>query len=169
MNVFTLPNLISLLRIPLALAFLQEQPLVRAGAILLAMLSDGLDGYFARRYSKSSRFGTLLDPVTDKFFVFVVLGILISEHRLSPIEAMAMLCRDFSVIVFGFYLALNGKLSSYKFRAIWCGKVTTVMQLIVLLGLTFHIIFPSFVFASFILLGLLALAELYLEKSYLKT
>ena len=161
----TLPNIISLLRIPLAFAFFQENTFYRAGAVLLAMISDGLDGYFARRYRLSSRFGTLLDPFTDKFFVFIALCTMIHENRLTVLEAAAMICRDFSVIIFGIYLTFKGSLSRYKFRAIWCGKITTVMQLTVLMGLTLHISFPPIVFFSFITLGLLALLELYLERS----
>lgn len=168
MNIFTLPNTLSILRIPLALAFLQANPVVRATAIVLAMLSDCLDGYLARRYQNSSRFGTLLDPISDKFFVFFVLGILMSENRLSGVQALTILCRDFSVILFTCYLAIKGKLATYECRAIWCGKVTTALQFIVLVGLTFHVTFPPFVFVSFIVLGLLALAELYFEKGQLK-
>lgn len=162
---FTIPNFLSLLRIPLAMAFFQHNPLYRAIAIILALASDGLDGYLARRYNQSSKLGTLLDPLMDKFFVFFALGVLLEERRLEMWQAATMLCRDFSVILFGFYLAIRGKLASYQFSAIWCGKVTTVMQLLVLFGLTFTIPFPSIVFLSFAVLGLLALVELYSQKN----
>lgn len=166
---FTLPNLITLLRFPLALAFLQENPFYRAIAVLLAMLSDGLDGYIARRYDKISRFGTFIDPLADKFFVLFVLGIFLTEKRLLPWEAATMLCRDFSVLIFGTYLAFKGTLSQYQFRAIWCGKLMTALQFIVLFGLIFpNIYIPSFVFVLFILIGLSALVELYLDRSKLK-
>lgn len=52
---FTLPNLISLTRLPLALVFLQENTFYRIAALILAMLSDALDGYYARRYDLSSQ------------------------------------------------------------------------------------------------------------------
>jgi len=165
---FTLPNLITLLRFPLALAFLQDNPVWRGLALLLAMLTDGLDGYCARRYGKISRVGTFLDPLADKFFVFFVLGILLSENKIGSWEAMTMLCRDFSVILFGFYLAWKGTLAAYQFRAIWCGKIATALQFAVLLGLAFHANIPAFVYISFIFLGLFALIELYLERTKLK-
>lgn len=164
----TVPNMITLFRIPLALAFLHDSILWRVIALLLAMLSDGLDGYFARRLKKTSRIGTFLDPFSDKFFVFFVLTIFINENRISVEEAATMLCRDFSVILFGFYLAWKGTLGEYQFRAIWCGKITTAMQFIVLLGLSFQIIFPPFVYFVFIVIGLCALSELYLERTKLK-
>lgn len=164
----TLPNLITLMRFPLALAFLQDNVLWRITALILAMLSDGLDGYIARRFGKISRLGTFLDPLADKLFVIFVLGIFLAEGRLNLWEAATMLCRDFSVILFGFYLAWKGTLNQYQFRAIRCGKVTTVLQFAVLLGLTIHAAIPSFIFISFIILGLLALIELYGDRRRLK-
>jgi CDP-diacylglycerol---glycerol-3-phosphate 3-phosphatidyltransferase len=158
---FTLPNLLSLMRLPLAFVFLQANPYYRAMAIVLALITDGLDGYVARRYNLVNRIGTLLDPLMDKFFVFFALSVLIHEQSLSWKEACMLICRDFSVIIYGCYLALRGRLLSYRFRAIWCGKVTTVLQLLVLFGLTFHVPFPSYTYGIFILLGVLALVELY--------
>ena len=127
-RMFTLPNIITLLRFPLALAFLQDNPFYRALAVLLAMLSDGLDGYIARRYGKISRFGTFIDPLADKIFVLTALGVLLVEKRLLPWEALTMLSRDFSLLAFGMYLTIKGTFSQYQFRAIWCGKVMTALQ-----------------------------------------
>lgn len=159
-QILTLPNCISFLRIPLAFLFLQENPLLRFAAIFLAMVSDGLDGFIARRTQKVSKFGILFDPFADKFFVIFVLGVLIAEHRLTYVEAAAFLCRDVSVFVFGLYLSFRGLLSTYQFRAIWCGKVTTFLQFIFLLGLTLHMDIPPSGFISFIVLGFCALIEL---------
>lgn len=164
----TLPNLITLLRFPLALAFLQDNPYYRAIALLLAMLSDGLDGYLARRYGNISRFGTFIDPVADKLFVLFVLGIFLNENRLFPWEAATMLCRDISVVIFGVYLTCKGTLGQYQFRAILCGKLMTALQFTVLFGLIFHLDFPPFVYFLFVIIGLSALVELYLERSKLK-
>lgn len=160
----TLPNLLSFLRIPLAFLFLQENVFLRFFAIILAMISDGLDGFLARRYQTSSKFGTLFDPFADKFFVVFVLSIFIRENRLTIWEAAAFICRDFSVFFFGIYLALKGKLSNYRFRAIWCGKITTFFQFMILLALTFKFDIPFFIYTFFIVLGMLALMELYLPE-----
>jgi CDP-diacylglycerol---glycerol-3-phosphate 3-phosphatidyltransferase len=157
----TIPNFISFLRIPLALVFLQENPVYRAAAILLALLTDGLDGYVARQFHQKGRWGTLLDPFTDKFFVFFALVTLISENRLTVADAAILICRDFAVMIYGFYLAWRGRLYDYQFRAIWCGKITTVLQFTVLLCLTFQLPLPSPLYGIFILLSFLALGELY--------
>lgn len=160
----TVPNLISALRLPLALVFLKQDVLYRSIALILAMMTDGLDGFLARRYKQSSAFGTVLDPIMDRFFVFFLIGIFMNEGAIGVWEASTMICRDFSVILFGLYLVFTGKLSSYKFRAIWCGKVTTFFQFLVFLGLTLGFTFPPAIYLLFVVLGCLALIELYLSK-----
>jgi CDP-diacylglycerol---glycerol-3-phosphate 3-phosphatidyltransferase len=158
---FNLPNCLSLARIPLAFVFFSADPIYRAAAILIALITDGLDGFFARRYNQVTRLGTLLDPFTDKFFVFFVLATFIHEQRLSWMEAALFICRDFSVVLYGCYLAIRGRLLNYKFRAIWCGKTTTVLQLVALLGMTYQVQFPPYFFGLFAALGISALIELY--------
>lgn len=159
-----LPNILSALRFPLALLFLQEGILCRATAIVLAMASDVLDGFIARKFKISSRLGATLDPLADKFFVMFILAVLISEGRLTAYETIAFLCRDIAVAVFGCYLVLTGKLAHYKFRAIYCGKITTSLQFIIMLGLTFHVAIPAYFYDIFIVLGLAALVELYVNR-----
>jgi CDP-diacylglycerol---glycerol-3-phosphate 3-phosphatidyltransferase len=169
-----IPNLLSLMRFPLALIFLQENPFYRTIAIILALVTDGLDGFIARRYKITNRLGTVLDPMMDKFFVFFVLVIFVRENRLSWMEAALLFCRDFSVISYGIYLALRQRLLNYRFRAIWSGKITTVLQLFVLLALTFsHSLsysLPPYFYAIFIILGVLAFIELFHnDKDYVIT
>lgn len=163
-----IPNIISLLRFPLAFLFLSSSLYVRTIVIILAMLSDFFDGYFARRYQWSSKLGTLLDPIMDKFFVCFVLAVLIQENQMTVELALVMLSRDFAVLIYGVYLGLRRRLTTYQFRAIWSGKVTTTLQFAVFLAVLFGFMIPSSIYFSFILLGCLALLELYLvDHSYI--
>ncbi|CDR34757.1 CDP-alcohol phosphatidyltransferase family protein [Criblamydia sequanensis] len=162
----TIPNLISLLRLPLAILFVFSGSFFRAVVLILAAFSDFLDGFIARRYSTTSRYGTLIDPVMDKLFVIIVLATLIQESSLEPWEIASLLCRDISVFIFGIYLILTGKLESYRLRSIWSGKVTTALQFVVLFLMTLGITPSPFVFSIFILLGLAALFELYLTSRF---
>jgi CDP-diacylglycerol--glycerol-3-phosphate 3-phosphatidyltransferase len=159
--IFTFSNFLSLLRGPLALLFMIDHPLYRSIAIILAMASDSLDGYLARKYRKTSQIGAVLDPLMDKFFVFFAVSAFILEGQLRLWEALALISRDFAVLFFGLYLALRGTWSNFQFRSIWSGKITTTLQFFVLLGLTFHITMPLYIFWCFIALGILALFELY--------
>lgn len=156
----TLPNFVSLLRIPLAFAFFQENVLIRALAVLLALLTDGLDGYLARRLKQTSRIGTFLDPLTDRLFVVIAVAILFTEHHVQVWKIAAMFSRDIAIFVFCAYLIAKGKMGEYYLRAIWCGKITTVLQLIVLLLILFNFIVPTFVYYALIGLGIFAFVEL---------
>lgn len=160
----TLPNFLSFLRIPLAFFFLFHDPFLRAIALLAAMATDFLDGYLARRYQMGSKIGTLLDPFADKFFVLFGLAIFYQEHSILLWEAFSMLSRDVSVIFFALYLLFSGRISTYKIRAIWSGKIATTFQLIVLSGLVMNIPIPQAVYLLFLPLGALALGELYMLR-----
>lgn len=157
----SISNALSLLRAPLALLFLIEQPFLRLTAILLAMFTDSIDGYIARRSRSVTQFGAILDPAMDKFFVFFALGVLMMEGQLLSWQACAMISRDFFLCLFAIYLGLAGRWHSHKYGSIRWGKITTALQFIVLIGLTFGFAFPWYVFALFIISGCLAFIELF--------
>jgi phosphatidylglycerophosphate synthase len=69
----SVPNLLSLSRIPLGIVLfvLIDHQLWLAGLLvfLVAVLTDWLDGWWARRYNMISLIGRNLDPLTDKFLI----------------------------------------------------------------------------------------------------
>jgi len=71
-----LPNLICLLRIaliwPVLLALHAGAPLVALALFIIAAISDGLDGYLAKRFGWTSDLGRFLDPLADKLLLVVV-------------------------------------------------------------------------------------------------
>lgn len=160
---FTLPNLLSFLRLPLAMLFFLESPVFRSLAIVLAMISDGLDGYLARKYKQISPLGTWLDPITDKLFVLMALGVLLSEQKLALWQASSLMSRDFAILGFASYLALKGRLKNYQVKAIWWGKVTTALQFIFLLWLVLVGPIHSGYYIPFFIFGCLAFRELILD------
>ena len=168
----TISNSLSFLRAPLALAFLQTSPFIRFLAIVLAMLSDCVDGYLARRSQSTSRFGAILDPAMDKFFVYFALTALYFEGTISSWEAIAMLSRDFFLCIYGLFKLATGRWKTIIFRAIRWGKITTALQFLILIGLTFEISFSWALYGTFFLMGALAFLELYqsdslqIEKSF---
>lgn len=155
-----LPNSLSLLRAPLALLFVVESTIVRVTVIILAMLTDCIDGYLARRYRYMSRIGAVLDPVMDKLFVYVVLTVLLYEGQIAPWQAITMLSRDFFLVFFVLYLFTTKTWKNTKFRSLLWGKVSTAFQFIVLAGLTLKISFPFVFYYMFILYGCLAFVEM---------
>jgi cardiolipin synthase len=71
-----LPNLICLLRIalvwPVAAELAGGEYLAALALFVIAGLSDGVDGYLAKRFSWTSALGKILDPLADKLLLVTV-------------------------------------------------------------------------------------------------
>ena len=152
----TLSNGLSFFRAPLALLFLQESPYIRFAAILLAMITDSIDGYLARKYQSASRFGAILDPAMDKLFVYFALSVLFLENKIGSWELAAILSRDCFLFLYTLLIILFRRWDALVLRPIRWGKATTALQFFVLMGLTFDYSFSWILYASFILMGWLA-------------
>lgn len=159
----TLSNVLSFSRAGFALAFLQDNPFIRLTAITLAMLSDFLDGYIARRQKTTTQFGAVLDPIMDKFFVFFAGGIFYLEGKLSTWALGAVLSRDISICLFGLYLAIFRDWKGYECKATWWGKISTAAQFIVLIGLTVNFVFPEPSYLLFVIMAAFAFLELLVD------
>ncbi len=175
-NLFSLPNLLSLSRIPLGGAFwLVFGPTARGsiGAFLvmgLAALSDVLDGYFARRQARLSGgpsepdggTGAWLDPICDKIFVAAVLAAIIVRRHPPPLLIVLILTRELVQLPLGiayrFVPTLHNWLR-YDFRASILGKAATVAQFLAITALMLdHSSLETFAVIAFAL-GLAALAD----------
>jgi CDP-diacylglycerol--glycerol-3-phosphate 3-phosphatidyltransferase len=157
----TISNSLSFVRAPLALLFLQENAALRLLAILLAALTDCIDGYLARRTQSASRFGAVLDPAMDKFFVYFALVALYHEGQIDSWQIAAVASRDFFLCLYGLLMLATRRTKSIIFRSVRWGKITTALQFIVLAGLVYHISFSWIVFAAFVAFGWLAFLELF--------
>jgi phosphatidylglycerophosphate synthase len=129
-------------------------------AIILAMLTDSIDGYLARRTLTTTRFGAILDPIMDKFFVIFALCLFFTEGKIEGWQALSMISRDFFLLVFAIYLAISGHWPEFECTAIRWGKITTTLQFFILLGLTAGFSFPWYLYSFFVLFGGLAFIEL---------
>jgi len=71
-----LPNIICVLRIalvwPIVAALAQREYLLALALFMVAGLSDGIDGYLAKRFNWTSELGKLLDPLADKLLLVSV-------------------------------------------------------------------------------------------------
>lgn len=93
-RVWTVANVLSASRIPLAAAFaLVQEPVPRLAILAGAAASDLLDGWTARRFGPS-RLGAKVDPVADKVFYLTAFAVLGLSGALSPIEILGVLLRD---------------------------------------------------------------------------
>ena len=83
-RVITLANFISLFRAFLAIPIIYSMVYpnwnwLTGGLILIAILSDALDGYFARKAKAVTHFGKWLDPAAD-FIVIIAILVYLSRY-----------------------------------------------------------------------------------------
>ncbi len=105
------------------------------GAFAVAAVSDGLDGYIARRFNQRTELGVILDPIADKALLLsgiMTLSFCGWPFRLPVWFAVVVVGRDVMVMLGALVLILlQGRAAV---RTTWTGKTATAMQM-VLLGL----------------------------------
>ncbi|MBW5445905.1 CDP-diacylglycerol--glycerol-3-phosphate 3-phosphatidyltransferase [Cohnella sp. CFH 77786] len=122
------PNLITMSRfalIPLFLVlYLNGYPLAALVTVLLAGLSDFLDGYIARRSGQITVTGIMLDPLADKLMMLAIVASLLVGGRI-PWEAVAVMAfREIGMIAFSAFFHFRGFKTVPANRL---GKATTVV------------------------------------------
>jgi cardiolipin synthase len=97
-----IPNLLCVLRIllvpPIALLLLRGQYLAALGVVFVAGLSDGLDGFLAKRYHWQSRLGGLLDPIADKLLLTTTYVALTVQGLVPPWLTTVVIGRDLVIV-----------------------------------------------------------------------
>lgn len=135
-----LPNSITLSRIaaiPLFLWVLSpaspvrtpgHQELLAAALFILASITDGLDGYLARRRGQITTTGMLLDPLADKLMVSAAYIVLVGyvPGIVPPWVATLVIGREFLVSGLRSIAATEG----FTIQASEIGKLKTVIQIV---------------------------------------
>ncbi|HUF29926.1 MAG TPA: CDP-alcohol phosphatidyltransferase family protein [Gemmatimonadaceae bacterium] len=136
-RIFSLPNLLSIVRFPLAAAFLlAETTGMRLALLGMASASDLLDGWMARRLGRTSRWGAMLDPIADKTFMLAAFTAFLIYGEVTAVQWGILLSRDLAVAVGAVVAALTPGLSPASFMVRMSGKIVTVLQLAAILLLT---------------------------------
>jgi cardiolipin synthase len=136
---FTLPNILTLLRLFLVPCFLvaslRGHWTLAFAIFVTAAVTDILDGAIARRMNQHSRIGALLDPAADK--ALMVCGFLFyTLHHGMPVVAIpgwllfVVLIRDVMLLFFAYLLYTRVQVT--KFPPSIAGKASTVLQAVTL-------------------------------------
>ncbi|HYD54012.1 MAG TPA: CDP-alcohol phosphatidyltransferase family protein [Gemmatimonadaceae bacterium] len=130
-----LPNVLSFSRLVLAAGFVAADGVgMRVGLIGAAAATDFLDGWLARRVNAASRWGALIDPIADRFFVLTAVATMLFSGALTTAQYFVLIARDLATAV-GFLVArVVSWLKPVEFRARWLGKVVTALQLAALVA-----------------------------------
>ncbi len=128
----TIPNYITIMRlllVPFVIwAMLSGKEAIALVAFIAAGVSDGVDGFIARRYNMKSELGTYLDPVADKLLlvsVFIVLAI----QGFLPLWLVAMVVFRDALIVSAVMLStVMG--NPVEMKPLFVSKANTAAQIL---------------------------------------
>ncbi len=138
-RLWNVPNVISLSRGGLAVAFvLVHDDRSHVVLILIAAVTDFLDGFIARVANLRSSAGALIDPISDRIFVLAAISTYLLDGHLTTAQYFIFISRDVATAV-GFVVArIVPWLRPVVFRARLLGKAVTVLQLTALVAVLVH-------------------------------
>ena len=125
---FTIPNLLSLLRIaiiiPMSKFILTENYIMSGVMLVVSAVSDMLDGIIARKFDQVTQLGKMLDPVADKL---TLIAVVLCVNRIYPYVYPFVIVRFIKEIIM---LAGGAVLIRNKIKppaAKWFGKAATAV------------------------------------------
>lgn len=138
-RIWTFSNALSaarvLLVVPIAVLLLEGTASSRmwaAAIIVLAVATDFLDGFFARRLHQVSELGKIIDPLADKIAVAAVGVILVIEGAVPLWYVALVLVRDLVILTGGVIIRSRKQIIP---QSNWPGKIAvTAIALVMLLA-----------------------------------
>lgn len=149
-RIWTVPNQITLLRlgfIPFFLILISYEHYRWALAILVvAGLSDGIDGLLARKLNQRSSLGAYLDPIADKLLLSSSFVILAFKKEIAWWLTIMVLSRDVLILVVAVVIIL---IWGYRpFPPSLLGKLTTFFQIVLVFTVVLGAAYPYSVLTS---------------------
>jgi len=144
-RIWTVPNQITFLRLgflPLFLILMSYEKYRWALLVLVvAGLSDGIDGVLARTLNQRSALGAYLDPIADKLLLSSSFIILAFKHEIAWWLTILVLSRDILILVVAAVILL---VSGYRpFPPSFLGKLTTASQIVLVFTLVLAAAYPN--------------------------
>lgn len=94
--------------------------------IFLAILTDWLDGWYARKFNKITTLGKILDPLADKALILISFSVFVHMDVLSIWWIIPIFIREITITIYRFiFLSKNIVVAATN-----SGKIKTVMQMI---------------------------------------
>jgi cardiolipin synthase (CMP-forming) len=145
-QIFTVPNQITLLRLgflPVFLTLIAYQRYRWALLVLVvAGLSDAVDGLLARRLNQRSSLGAYLDPIADKLLLSSSFVILAYKTRIAWWTTIIVISRDILMLTVATVIIL---ISGYRpFPPSVLGKMTTFFEIVLVFTVVLTAAYPQF-------------------------
>ena len=100
--------------------------------MMLAGLSDGLDGLAARWLHQHTRLGQYLDPIADKLLLSTLFLVLTHVHQIPRYVTILVFSRDLGILLISTLLFVTNTLRD--FRPSFFGKLNTLVQILAVVG-----------------------------------
>jgi cardiolipin synthase len=142
---FTVPNQLTFLRLaflPLFLSLVLYDHYISALVVLLlAGVSDGLDGLLARRLNQHTALGAYLDPIADKMLLSSSFLVLSLKGKILWWLTILVLARDLTLLIGAAVIILV--VGYRRFPPTIYGKMTTAAQIILVFAVVTQEAFPN--------------------------
>ena len=174
-----LPNKLTIFRIiliPFLLIFIlfdfipldiQIRRYIATFIIILASLTDALDGYIARKHNLITNFGKFMDPLADKLLVTSTMIALISmQDAVVPLKSwvvILIIAREFFIT--GFRTIAMEK--NIVISAGSSGKLKTIFQMLMIIVLLLNINDIIFIYLSYFLINISVFLTIYSLIEYI--
>lgn len=161
-----IPNIITVIRLmlisPIVITLLMREYRLAFILFFIAGLTDAVDGYLARRFHWISRFGSMIDPIADKFLLiltFLTLGYL----QIIPVWLLLIVVlRDLMLVAGG--ITYHVLIGAYEFQPTLISKCNTFFQITLIILLmfeqTFHVLPLEYIHSLMVLVFLTSLISL---------
>jgi cardiolipin synthase len=134
--ILTVPNQLTFLRLGFlpffVIAIHYRRYDLALAVLILAALTDGLDGLLARSLNQKTKLGAYLDPIADKLLLSSSFVILALNHQISWWLATMVLSRDILILTSAAVILVAVGYRPFP-PSIW-GKATTAMQILLVFG-----------------------------------
>lgn len=129
-----IPNIITcsriLLIIPIIMAIFNNDYKIACYLFILAGISDGLDGFLARRFNWVSRFGSIADPIADKLLLMSCFIALALKEVIPFWLPVTIILRDLWVISGA--VSYHYLIRPYQMAPTFMSKINTFLQILLL-------------------------------------
>ena len=129
-----LPNTLTVVRLilvlPIGWTLWTGEHEVCLAMLIVAGLSDALDGFIARRFNSISRFGELADPTADKLLAFVVVLLMLITELLPLWVVAAVIGRE--IVIISGALVFRSVVRRLDIEPLLISRINTVVQIVVL-------------------------------------
>jgi cardiolipin synthase len=157
-----IPNILTVFRIFLipvfVMMFFSSNPnslLFSTLIFLFAGFTDVLDGYIARKYKLTTKWGTVMDPLADKLMLITVLTCLVMKNYIPTWIFIVVSLKEIAMIISATFLYKKDTvIPANKF-----GKISTLLFYIAIFVLCFHRTIGDYLLYAAVISAIIALTN----------